>query len=236
MAAPKDEFLIRLRYWLVHRRDDHHGDRLRDHDQAHDTALREAKRAGGVDLALPDRQDAALDDLGDETRRIGRKCREQRDELRHQDEAAAIVEAAQRGHVPTCHHAAGDQRRDRQHPAQHETQRPHREIAARSAPGRAGAQRAMPHCATARTTIMSRASRSPARSFGVGIDKPRRLRKITPSRSWLSRATAGTRARRSTRTARRTAAGCCARTRYRSPPGSRAASCATTSASPLQIR
>ena len=93
-------------------RDDHrHG--LRDHDQPQDAALREAERAGGVDLALAHGQDAAAHHFGDEARGVGRERHEQRHELRHQREAAAIVEAAQDRHVPRRERAGGDEGQQR---------------------------------------------------------------------------------------------------------------------------
>ena len=57
-------------------------------------ARAQADRGGGLELALRHRENAAAHDLGDEGGRVGRERGEQRDEFRHQHEAAAIVEAA----------------------------------------------------------------------------------------------------------------------------------------------
>ena len=99
MAAPKEEFFSTLRYWLVI------GGIITRSACGMTTRRRicarpQADRRRRLELALRHRQDAAAHDLGDEGGGVGRERGEQRDEFRHQHEAAADIEAAERRHVP----------------------------------------------------------------------------------------------------------------------------------------
>ena len=97
MATASEEFLVRLRYWLVS------GGRITriacgttiSRSVAPRVRPSEARR---FHLALVHGQHARAHDLADEGRRIDREREQQRDELRDQPRAAREVEAAQHRH------------------------------------------------------------------------------------------------------------------------------------------
>jgi hypothetical protein len=70
--------------------------------------------------------------------------KEQRYELRHQHEAAAEIEAAQRRHIPAAERAGDCEGSDRQCTAQPEAHHPGREVAAGPRLARAGPARQAP--------------------------------------------------------------------------------------------
>ena len=94
MATASEEFLVRLRYWLVSG-----GTITRSACgmtiEAQRQAAPQAERERRLGLPARHRENSGAHDLGDEGGRIGRKRDQQRDEFGDQAHAADEIEAAQ---------------------------------------------------------------------------------------------------------------------------------------------
>ena len=105
---------------LVGERRDHDPHRLRDHDQPQRPRPAQAERAGGLPLALADREDARAHDLGDVGGGVDREAQRERHELGLEHRPAARPELAHLRQVEgerPAHHEVGD--RDQQQEADH---------------------------------------------------------------------------------------------------------------------
>src|ERR1043166_4619210 len=152
MAAPNEEFFSTLRYWLViggiitrsacgmttrgsaslGRRPTGGGaaQRLRNDDEAQRLARPQADGGGRLKLSLRYRENAAAHDLGDKGGGVGGQRGEQRDEFRHQHEAAAEIEAATRRDIPRGGQRREGKRHDRQYHEQQRADGPDRRVPA----------------------------------------------------------------------------------------------------------
>ena len=103
MATASDEFLVRFRYWLRQRRNDH-AERLRNDDKPQRRSGTQTERARRLRLSVADGQNSRPHDLGDERRRVDGKREEEREEFRLHLHAAAQAEARLLGELQTERH------------------------------------------------------------------------------------------------------------------------------------
>ena len=133
MATASDEFLVRLRYWFVS------GgmitrSALRNDDEPHCLARRQAQRRRGFALPFVHRLDARAHILGNEACRIDAQGQHQRNQFRDQCHAAGEIKPPQAGILKT-HRQTEDEEHEQREPRD-QPERPVQapEIAARSFP------------------------------------------------------------------------------------------------------